>query len=149
MTTLDTSLNDEELVSEVRDALAQLDSSKVPDETIEQAADRFVIPLLNDIISSPQQIDQKNFDNVVISWTAEKAFLAWLSFTRLRDREIETYIDPEQYLSQLEQRTDFALQVIDLTRPSQTPNEVITIKHDGKKRKVDLQQPWLPEDGDN
>lgn len=143
MTELDTSLNDEELTSEVRDALAQLDNSKVPDDTIQQTADRFVIPLLNDLIPDYSEIDQKDFDNAVIAWTAEKSFSAWLSFTRLRDREVETYIDPEQYLSQLKERTDFSLRIIDVTRPPQTPNTVITIKHDGKKRKVNLQEPWV------
>lgn len=146
MADLDTSLTDGELIAEVRDALANLDSSKVPDDTIEQTAFRFVIPLLNDILPKEPDIEQDNFDNAVIAWTAEKSFMAWLSFTRLRDREVETYLDPDQYLSQLEQRTDMALRVIDVTRPPQTPNEVVTIKHDGKKRKVNLNKPWELED---
>lgn len=145
MTELDTSLNDEELTSEVRDALAQLDSSKVPDDTIQQTADRFVLPLLNDLITNKESIEQKNFDNVVIAWTAEKSFSAWLTFTRLRDREVESYIDAEQYIKQLKERTDFALRIIGVTRPSQTPNTTVTIKHDGKKRKVNLQKPWVYE----
>jgi hypothetical protein len=146
MADLDTSLTDGELIDEVRDALAHLDSSKVPDDTIEQTAFRFVIPLLNDILPKEPDIEQDNFDNAVIAWTAEKSFMAWLSFTRLRDREVETYINPDQYLSQLKQRTDLALRVIDVTRPPQTPNEVVTIKHDGKKRKVNLNKPWVLED---
>jgi hypothetical protein len=146
MADLDTSLSDQELIAEVRDALGHLDKTKVPDDTIEQTFKRFVIPLLNDRLPKEPNIDKKDFDNAVIAWTAEKSFMAWLSFTRVRDREVETYLDPEQYLSQLRERTDLSLQIIDVTRPPQTPNEVVTIKHDGKKRKVNLQKPWvLPE----
>jgi len=144
MTELDTSLTGEELIDEVRTALGMMDESKVPDSTIEQAAERFVIPLLNDI--SPNlnpKNKQEEFDNAVIALTAERAFSAWLSFTRLRDREVETFIDPDQYLEQLKERTDFALRQIDTTRPSQTPNAVVTIKHDGVYRKVDLQKNWV------
>lgn len=138
---MDTSLSDSDLISEVRDALAGIDTTKVPDDTITQAADRFVIPLLNDI-SPDETYDQDKFDNAVIAMTAERSFSAWLAFTRLRDREVESYIEPDQYLSQLKERTDLALRQIDSTRPAQTPNEVVTIKHDGKKRKVNLQKPW-------
>lgn len=146
MTELDTSLTNAELVDEVRIALGMMDESKVPDDTIEQAAERFVIPLLNDISPTlSQEDDQEDFDNAVVAMTAERSFSAWLSFTRLRDREVETFIDPEQYLEQLKERTDFALRQIDSTRPSQTPNAVVTIKHDGVYRKVDLQKNWVPD----
>jgi hypothetical protein len=138
--TMDRTLTDSELITEVRDAMAGLDSSKVPDDTITQTADSFVIPVLNDLLST--DVDQDQFDNAVVAYTAEMAFGAWLSFTRLRDREVEVYLDTEQYLSQLKEKTDLALRVIGLTRPSQIPNTVVTIKHDGKKRKVDLQKEW-------
>lgn len=143
---MEPSLNEKELIDEVRDAMAQLGSGKVPDNTITQTSERFVVPLLNDLISDYSKISQEDFNNAVIAWTAEKSFMAWLSFTRLRDREVESYIDPEQYISQLKERTNLSLRVIDLTRPPQTPNTVITIKHDGVKRKVDLDQPWVYED---
>lgn len=146
MTEMDTSLNETELIDEVRDSMARIGSGKVPDATISQTAERFVIPLLNDLIDNYSAIEQKDFNNAVIAWTAEKSFSAWLAFTRLRDREVESYIDSEQYLSQLKERTDFTLRVIDITRPPQTPNTVITVKHDGEKRKVNLQQPWVYED---
>lgn len=141
MTEMDISLSDSELVSEVRDAMAGIDATKVPDDTIKQTADRLVIPLLNDITSIGSE-KQDEFDNAVIMWTAEKSFGAWLTFTRLRDREVETFIDSEQYISQLEERTDMALKQVDATRPPQIPNTVVTIKHDGKYRKVDLQKNW-------
>lgn len=146
MTELDTSLTGEELIDEVRTALGMMDESKVPDSTIEQAAERFVIPLLNDISPTlDPNTQQQDFDNAVIALTAERSFSAWLSFTRMRDREVEAYIDNEQYLEQLKERTDFALRQIDTTRPSQTPNAVVTIKHDGVYRKVDLQKNWVPD----
>lgn len=146
MTEMDTSLNEKELIDEVRDSMAKMGSGKVPDDTISQTAERFVVPLLNNQISDYSDISQKDFNNAVIAWTAEKSFKAWLSFTRLRDREVESYIDPEQYISQLKERTNLSLRVIDLTRPPQTPNTVVTIKHDGIKRKVDLSEPWVYED---
>lgn len=144
MTEIDISLTDEELVQEVRDALAGIDDSKVPDDTIIQTANRFVIPLLNDI-SSVNIDNQDRFDSVVISWTAELSFDAWLTFTRLRDREIETFIDAKQYQRQLEKRTNMSLKLIGASRPPEIPNVVYTVKHDGKKRKIDLQKPWVLE----
>lgn len=143
MTEMDTSLSEQELISEVRTALAQISETKVPDDTITQASERFVIPLLNDI-SDLDEEDQDAFDNAVIAMTAERAFSAWLTFTRLRDREIETFLDPKAYLEQLRQRTDLTLRQINATRPPSTPNTVVTVKHDGVKRKVDLNQNWVP-----
>lgn len=142
MTEMDTSLTEQELISEVRIALAQIDETKVPDDTITQASERFVIPLLNDISDIDEDYQEK-FDNVVIAMTAERAFSAWLTFTRLRDREIETFLDPKGYLEQLKKRTDSALRQINATRPPQTPNTVVTVKHDGVKRKVNLNQHWV------
>lgn len=144
MTEMDTSLSDSELISEVRDALAGIDSTKVPDATITQSADRFVIPLLNDISPPPDNnFDQDDFDNAVIAMTAERAFSAWMTYSRLRDREVEAYIDAKQYLNQLKERTNLALRQINSTRPSSIPNEVVTIKHDGVNRKVNLQKNWV------
>jgi hypothetical protein len=146
MTDLDTSLTDEELIAEVRKALAQIDETKIPDGTIEQAAKRFVIPLLNDI--SPKEVREGNgyqeaFDNAVVAMTAERSFSAWLAFRRIRDRELETYIDPDGYLEQLKERTNFTLRQIETTRPAETPNTVVTIKHDGVNRKVNLRKNWV------
>lgn len=141
MSDLDLSIEDEEFISEVRDALAGLDSSKIPDDTITQTAKRFVVPLINDIASVSED-EQDAFDNAVIAWTAEMSFGAWLTFTRLRDREIETFIDPGQYRSQLESRTNMALRIIGATRPPEIPNHTVTIKHDGVNRTVDLDRTW-------
>lgn len=140
MTTV--SLSDSDFRDEIRDALAGLDSTKVPDDTIDQTKDKLIEPLLDDLTSSP---DQDLFDNAAIYWTAEKAFDAWLTFTRLRDREIETFIDAEQYRNQLKERTDNSLFLLDVTRPPQIPNTVVTIKHDGEKRRVNLEErSWAP-----
>lgn len=146
MTEMDISLTDEELVNEVRTALAGLDGSKIPDDTIIQTANRFVVPLLNDVASNldPSE-DQDAFDNAVIAWSAEMSFGAWMTFTRLRDREIETYIDAKQYRSQLEQRTDMALRQVDGSRPPDVPSFHVTVKHDGVNRKVDLHKVWVTE----
>lgn len=143
MADLDYSFTNTELITEVRDSMAGLSATKVPDDTITQTADRFVVPLLNDITGSLNaNDDQDAFDNAVIALTAEKAFGAWLTFTRLRDREVETYIDPEQYISQLKERTNDALRILGTSRPPEIPNKVVTIKHDGEKRKVDFSNNW-------
>lgn len=143
MSDLDYSGNDSDLITEVRDAMAGLDTSKIPDDTITQEANKFVIPFINDITDSlNSNDDQDAFDNAVVAMTAERAFAAWLTFTRLRDREIETFVDPDSYKSDLEERTDMALRVLGTTRPSNIPNTVVTITHDGKKRKVDLDKHW-------
>ena len=137
MTDLDYSLKEEELLSEVRASLAGLDASKIPDETIIQTADRFIVPVLNDI---KRKDDQDGFDNAVVAWTAEMSFNSWLTFTRMRDRELETFIDPDSYREGLEDRTNLSLRQLDASRPPDVPNHVVTIKHDGVKRKVDLKQ---------
>lgn len=147
MEDFETSLTDSEIVSEVRDALAGLDASKIPDDTILQTAKRYVTPLLNDNI--PKRIKdnkleyQDRFDSAMIAWTAELSFGAWLKFTRLRDREIETFIDPKDYKKDLEERTNLSLQLVESSRPPEIPNFSVAIKHDGVKRKVNLQQPWV------
>lgn len=143
------SLTDQELIDEVRDSLAGLDASKIPDSTISQTARRFVIPLLNDNIPNAiktQQVDyQDSFDSAVIAWTAELSFNAWMTFTRLRDAEVEAYTDPKSYKTQLKQRTDLALQLVETTRPSDIPKTTVSIKHDGVKRAVDLSHGWVIE----
>lgn len=145
MSKLEISLTDEELVEEVRKALAGLDGSKIPDDTIIQTANRFVTPLLNDVSSNLHEEYQDGFDNAAIAWTAEMSFGAWLTFTRLRDREVETYIDAKQYRNQLEQRTNMALRQIDGSRPPEVPSYHVTVKHDNVNRKVDLRKVWVTE----
>lgn len=141
------SLTDQELIDEVRDSLAGLDSTKIPDSTITQTSKRFVIPLLNtnipDEIKKQQSEYQDGFDSAVIAWTAELSFNAWMTFTRLRDAEVEAYTDPGQYKQQLAQKTNLALQLVDTTRPSDIPNKTVTVKHDGVQRTVDLTQEWI------
>lgn len=130
------SLSDAEFIDEVRTAMAGLDTNKIPDDTIEQAKTRFVVPALDDVTGDNP--DQELFDNAAIAWTAEKSFDAWLAFTRLRDEGIEAYIDPNAYKEQLESRTNTSLSLLGTTRPSEIPHAVVTIKHDGKERKVTL-----------
>lgn len=136
---MDPSLTDSEFISEVRDALAGLDQAKIPDATITQARDRYVLPLLNDRIDS--NVDQERFDNVAILWTAEASFDAWLAFTRLRDAELETFTRPEKYKEQLTSRTNTALRQVNVTRPSEYPNTVISVKRedDSDWEKVQLE----------
>lgn len=144
MATLDISLTDTEFVSEVRNSLAGLDASKIPDDTILQNANKIVVPILNknsDDLKASE--DQDSFDNAAIIFTAELSFDSWLAFTRLRDREVETYIDAQQYKSQLEKKTNLALQPLGMSRPPEIPNKVVTIKHDGVNRKVDMQKIWV------
>jgi len=136
------SLTDQELIDEVRDSLAGLDASKIPDSTITQTAERFVIPLLNDNIpeevKTQQSEYQDSFDSSVIAWTAELSFNAWMTFTRLRDAEVEAYTDPGQYKEQLAQRTNLTLQLLNTTRPSDIPKKTITIKRDNVHRTLDF-----------
>lgn len=145
MTTLDISLTDSELVTEVRDAMAGLDGTKIPDDTITQTAERMVVPLLNDITGNLEPSDQQSFDTAAIAWTAELSFAAWMTFTRLRDREVESYVNPDGYKKNLEERTNFALRLLDATRPPEIPNYHVTVKHDGVNRTIDLQQVWVKE----
>jgi hypothetical protein len=149
MASLDTSLNDADFIDEVRDALAGLGTSKIPDNTIIQARERVVEPALNNIGDYQDPEDQDAFDNASIMWTAEKAFDAWLVFTRLRDREVEAYTNPSQYKAQLESRTNLILDILGVSRPPDLPNQVVSITHDGVKRAVDLSQEWVEVDDTN
>lgn len=133
----ESTLSNDEIVDEVRTALAGIDSSSIPDDTIVQAKNRFVVPLLQDLASP--NVDQKQFDNAVIAYTAEKSFDAWFNFTRLRDSDLEAYQNPEQYKEKLIERTNNALFVINVTRPPEVPNTVVTVTLDDKQEKVPLE----------
>jgi len=139
--------SDQVLINQVRGALAGLDPAKIPDATIKQTKERLVVPSLNRLRTFYSE-DQDKFDSAVVFWTAEMAFNAWMAFTRLRDAEVEAYTDPGGYKEQLKERTNLALSTLDVTRPPNTPNQVITVSHDGVKRKIDLEQPWVFEDTD-
>lgn len=145
MTDLETSLSDSEFITEVRNSLAGLDTTQIPDDTITQTRDRFVEPLLNDSSVVFQQEDQDAFDNASIVWTAELAFKAWMTYTRLRDAEVEAYVDPSRYQSNLESRTDQSLGILGVTRPPDVPNQVISVSHDGEHRAVNLDKNWTVE----
>jgi len=145
MTDWDTTLSQQKIVENVRKALAGIDDTKIPDDTIRYNSNRVVIPILNEIntnLDSSSSSDQKKFDNAVIAWTAELSFDSWLTFTRLRDREIETFIDPKQYKSQLESRTNLTLNVIGASRPPDVPNVVETAKHPDEWTRADLNRVW-------
>lgn len=148
MSDLTTSLEEANFLTEVRDALAGIDASKIPDDTITQARDRVVEPLLNDI-GTYTASDQTKFDNASIMWTAEMSFDAWMTFTRLRDREIEAFVDPKAYKEMLKSRTDKVLGVLDVQRPPDVPNQVVTVAHDGEKRAVDFDDDWEVETTDD
>lgn len=130
------SLTDTEFVKEVRAAMAGLNSDKIPEDTILQAKKRFVLPLLNEVTGNNP--DQENFDNAAIAWTAEKSFDAWLTFTRIRDEGIEAYVNPEEYRSRLQSRTNTALSIMGTTRPPEIPHTVVTVTFDDKIEKVTL-----------
>lgn len=136
MTDPTSTLTDQELVEEVRSALAGIDAGSIPDDTIIQAKDRFVLPILQKLLTD--NVDQENFDNAVVAWTAEKSFDAWLTYTRLRDSNLETYTDPQAYKEDLRERTNNALYVVDVTRPPEVPNTVVTVTLDDKQERVPL-----------
>jgi hypothetical protein len=136
MTDPTSTLTDQELVEEVRSALAGIDAGSIPDDTIIQAKDRFVLPILQKLLTD--NVDQDNFDNAVVAWTAEKSFDAWLTYTRLRDSNLETYTDPEAYKEDLRERTNNALYVVDVTRPPEVPNTVVTVTLDDVQERVPL-----------
>lgn len=138
-----TSLTDTEIIEEVRNALAGLDAQKIPDDTIEQTAERLVEPLLDDLTNNP---DLTLFDNAVIFMTAEYSFGAWMTFTRLRDREIESYVDPKQYRTQLKERTNQALGNLGVTRPPEVPRTVVSVQHGGEHRRINLDEAWVTEE---
>lgn len=133
--------SDSEFITEVRDALAGLDTTKIPDDTITQSRDRIASPALNDMTGSDP--DQDYFDNALIMWTAELSFQAWLTFTRLRDREIEVFTNPDGYKKDLKTRTNQAFRVLGVTRPSEIPNTVVTVKHDDEERRVNLNPAYI------
>jgi hypothetical protein len=144
MSNLDYTYNESELITEVRNAMAGVDQAKVPDETITQSADMIVVPLLNQITGNlDASKDQDAFDHAVVMWTAEFSYNAWLRFTRLRDREVEAYMDPQSYKEDLEKRTNFALRLLGTSRPPEIPNQVVTIKHDSDTKYVNVKRNWI------
>ena len=102
------------IVAEVRDALSGMNDKKIPDDTITQAQKRFVEPAINDQLNDT--VDQNLYDAAVISWTAEKAFDAWLTKVSMADAELKTEVDPEHFKQKLKDRTNQALHLIGVER---------------------------------
>lgn len=115
-----------EFITEVRDALAGLDSTKIPDSTIVQARDRFVEPTLNDLLGDKDP-DQNVYEGAVIAWTAEKTFDAWFAKTRMRDRSLEVFTRPQLYQEKLRKRTNEALYSLGVSRPPDYINHTETV----------------------
>lgn len=108
------SLSDSDYISEVRDALAEIGTSMVPDDTITQAKDRWVQPGLNKFVGNNP--DQTKYDNAAIAWGAELSFNAYLAKTQMTDSSLQVTVNVGSYRRQLKMRTDLALSVLGITR---------------------------------
>jgi len=106
--------SDPEFRSEVRDALAQIDATQIPDATIDQKRARIAAPHLTDQLENGQQ---RLFDDALILFTAELAFKGWLTETRYDDNDIQVKVNVEQYTADLEEQTNMVFARGDITRP--------------------------------
>lgn len=110
--------DDAEFLDEIRSALANIDATRIPDETILQQRDRVTAPHLNDELGADQQ---GAFDDALIVYTAEKAFDSWMTKTRFDDADLQIKVNPTQYREGLKERTDDVFERVGVSRPGQRP----------------------------
>lgn len=112
---METSLNDTKFEDEVRDAMAGIDASKIPADTILQQRDRFCEPVVNK--QSNRELTQDEFDTAVIAFTAERSFKSWLSKRRMADADLQVSAKPTQLKKDLEERANEIFALFDISRP--------------------------------
>lgn len=122
------SLSESEAITEVRDALAGLDQSKIPDSTIQQSLNRFSKPWVD------QQVDpdapQEVYEGAVIAYAAELSFNSWMMKTRMRDAELEVFTDPRVFKDKIQRRTDEVFTTLGISRPPRNKHYQKAVKAD-------------------
>lgn len=108
-------LSDEETIHEVRTALAGLDATKIPDDTLLQAVKIFALPWVESTIDASRSNDE--LEAAAIALGAEFAWDAWFAKSRMRDRELEVFTEPRVYDMKIRQRTKQVLSAYGLNRP--------------------------------
>lgn len=108
-------LSNEEIIDEVRAALAGLTQSEVPDDSIIYAVKRISEPWVSSQASAGDSQDK--YEAAILTYGAELAFASWYSTSRMRDVELEVFKEPRVYRDKLEQRTDATLSSLGITRP--------------------------------
>lgn len=111
----ETSLTEPELVVEVRDALAGLDETKIPEDTILQQYERFVVPKLESLLDNKNPTDAQ-VDAIVVFWTAEQSFKSWFTKKQMMFGDVQIGVDPGSYQEELETRTNEALNAAGVER---------------------------------
>lgn len=125
---LSVSMSESQFITEVRSALAEMDAKKIPDDTITQAKDRFVIPALETRLSGnpPQDL----FDNAVIAYSAERSFKAWLARRRMADSDLQVSVKAAMYKDNLEERTNEMLSLLGVSRPNSSARSAYTTRNE-------------------
>lgn len=101
-------MTDQELIDEVRTALADLDDKKIPDSTIVQQYKRFVLPELQNWFENKDP-EQYNIDSISVAYTAEKSFKSWFVKQQMMFGDVQVSVNVNAYKEQLESRTNEAL----------------------------------------
>lgn len=104
-----------EAINEVRIAMANLPDDMIPDDTIEQAVFMFAEPWVDKEI--PKSADDSDMEAAVVAYAAELSFNAWFAKSRLRDRSLEVFAQPDVWRQQLEKRTNQVFSIHEITRP--------------------------------
>lgn len=109
-----TTLTDQEFRDLVRDLMGQLDSSIIPDDTIDEHKKRFAIPKLEqrDIDGSSDAID-----TALAAYTAERSFKSWLKKQRIGGggEALSVSLDVDAMEQDLEEQTQEAMSQIGIT----------------------------------
>lgn len=126
-------MTEQELITEVRTALAGLDDAKIPDATIVQQYKRFVLPEIQNWFEnkSPEPYD---IDAISITYTAEKAFKSWFVKQQQMFGDVQVSVNVTAYKEQLEDRTDEALSAAGVERDMEGTGVEFIERTDGMLR---------------
>lgn len=108
-------LSEKEAVNETRHALAGLSDDMIPDETVEQAVFLFAEPWVSNEIS--EEANDSDLEAAVIAYAAELSFDAWFAKSRMRDRSLEVFTQPQVWKEKLEKRTNQIFSTYGISRP--------------------------------
>lgn len=122
-----------QLIEEVRTALANLDDAKIPDATIVQQYKRFVLPELQSWFENDTP-EQYHIDAISVTYTAEKAFKSWFVKQQQMFGDVQVSVNVTSYKEQLESRTDEALSAAGVERDMEGTGVEFVKRTDGMFR---------------
>ena len=122
-----------QMVTEVREALAGLDGKKIPDATIRQQYKRFVLPEMQEIFSD-KVVEQYHIDSCCVIYTAEKSFKSWLAKQQMMFGDLQVSINVPVFTENLESRRKSAFRAAGVRMSTERESVEFSERTDGMLR---------------